>query len=188
MAKNVKINSVIYAEVPQVSIPLAEGEGTAVFYDTSGATASSGDILNGKSAFLGNGVVTGTMSNNGAVSGSIAKADGAYTIPAGFHNGSGSVRISKEEQAKLVSGNIKSGVTVLGISGKSSVVLIGHAYFMNKTVNQLSEIMNHSIIPLLYEYFYDDRKRVASVLNNVLDGIAVEVVDDKMSRLSVRKA
>lgn len=73
MAKNVKINSVIYAEVPQVSIPLAEGEGTAVFYDTSGATASSGDILNGKSAFLGNGVVTGTMSNNGAVSGSIAK-------------------------------------------------------------------------------------------------------------------
>lgn len=122
MAKNVKINSVIYAEVPQVSIPLAEGEGTAVFYDTSGATASSGDILNGKSAFLGNGVVTGTMSNNGAVSGSIAKADGAYTIPAGFHNGSGSVRISKKEQAKLVSGNIKSGVTVLGISGKSSVV------------------------------------------------------------------
>ena len=71
---------------------------------------------------------------------------------------------------------------------ESTDLLIGHAYFMNKTVNQLSEIMNHSIIPLLYEYFYDDRKRVASVLNNVLDGIAVEVVDDKMSRLSVRKA
>ena len=120
MAKNVKINSVIYAEVPQVSIPLAEGEGSAVFYDTSGATASSGDI--GKSVFLGSGSVIGTMTDNGAVSGSIAKADGAYTIPAGFHNGSGSVRISKEEQAKLVSGNIKSGVTVLGISGKSSVV------------------------------------------------------------------
>lgn len=31
MAKNVKINSVVYAEVPQVSIPLAEGQGTAVF-------------------------------------------------------------------------------------------------------------------------------------------------------------
>ena len=122
MAKNVKINSVIYAEVPQISIPLAEGEGTAVFYDTSGATASSSDILSGKSAFLGNGTVAGTMSNNGAVSGSITKADGTYTIPAGFHNGSGSVHISKEEQAKLVSGNIKSGVTVLGISGKSSVV------------------------------------------------------------------
>lgn len=48
MAKNVKINSVVYAEVPQVSIPLAEGQGTAVFYDTTGATAASGDILTGK--------------------------------------------------------------------------------------------------------------------------------------------
>ena len=48
MAKNVKINSVVYAEVPQVSIPLAEGEGTATFYDTTGATAVSADILNGK--------------------------------------------------------------------------------------------------------------------------------------------
>ena len=66
MAKNVKINSVIYAEVPQVSIPLAEGEGSAVFYDTSGATASSGDILNGKSVFLGSGSVIGTMTDNGA--------------------------------------------------------------------------------------------------------------------------
>lgn len=122
MAKNVKINSVVYAEVPQVSIPLAEGQGTAVFYDTTGAAAASGDILTGKSAFIGNGFVAGSMPNNGAISGSISKADGTYTIPAGFHNGKGAVRISSEEQAKLVSGNIKSGVTVLGISGKSSVV------------------------------------------------------------------
>ena len=127
MAKNVKINSVVYAEVPQVSIPLAEGQGTAVFYDTTGATAASGDILTGKSAFIGNGFVAGSMPNNGAVSGSISKADGTYAIPAGFHNGKGAVRISSEEQAKLVSGNIKAGVTILGVSGKSSVVDTGDA-------------------------------------------------------------
>ena len=108
--------------MPQVAFPLAEGQGTAVFYDTTGAAAASGDILTGKSAFIGNGFVAGSMPNNGAISGSISKADGTYTIPAGFHNGKGAVRISSEEQAKLVSGNIKSGVTVLGISGKSSVV------------------------------------------------------------------
>lgn len=90
MAKNVKINSVIYAEVPQVSIPLAEREGTAVFYDTTGATAASGDILTGKSAFIGNGFVAGSMPNNGAVSGSISKADGTYTIPAGSITAKGS--------------------------------------------------------------------------------------------------
>ena len=128
MAKNVKINSVVYAEVPQVSIPLAEGQGTAVFYDTTGATAASGDILTGKSAFIVNlADVAGSMANNGAVSGNISKVDGTYTIPAGFHNGKGAVRISNEEQAKLVSGNIKSGVTVLGVSGKSSVVDTGDA-------------------------------------------------------------
>lgn len=127
MAKNVKINSVVYAEVPQVSIPLAEGQETAVFFDTTGATAASGDILTGKSAFIGNGFVAGSMADNGAVSGGISKADGAYAIPAGFHNGKGVVRISSEEQAKLVSGNIKAGVTVLGVSGKSSVVDTGDA-------------------------------------------------------------
>jgi hypothetical protein len=127
MAKNVKINSVVYAEVPQVSIPLAEGQGTAVFYDTTGATAASVDILTGKAAFIGSGLVAGSMANNGAVSGSISKADGTYAIPAGFHNGKGTVRISSEEQDKLVSGNIKAGVTVLGVSGKSSVVDTGDA-------------------------------------------------------------
>lgn len=127
MAKNVKINSVVYAEVPQVSIPLAEGQGTAVFYDTTGATAASVDILTGKAAFISSGLVAGSMANNGAVSGSISKADGTYAIPAGFHNGKGTVRISSEEQAKLVSGNIKAGVTVLGVSGKSSVVDTGDA-------------------------------------------------------------
>lgn len=127
MAKNVKINSVVYAEVPQVSIPLAEGQGTAVFYDTTGATAASVDILTGRAAFIGSGLVAGSMANNGAVSGSISKADGTYAIPAGFHNGKGTVRISSEEQAKLVSGNIKAGVTVLSVSGKSSVVDTGDA-------------------------------------------------------------
>lgn len=122
MAKNVKINSVVYAEVPQVSIPLAEGRGSAVFYDTSGATATSNDLLQGKSAFLGNGLVVGAMSNNGAVTGNISKSDGTYTIPTGFHNGSGVVGIDKTERQKLISENIKSGVTILGVSGKSSVV------------------------------------------------------------------
>lgn len=118
MAKNVKINSVVYAEVPQVSIPLAEGEGAATFYDTTGATAVSVDILNGK----GTGSVTGSMLDNGAVSGRIGKVDGSYTIPAGYHNGKGAVTITNEEQAKLVADNIKAGVTILGVAGKASVV------------------------------------------------------------------
>lgn len=122
MSKSVKINGVTYENVPQVSIPLASGSGTADFYDTSAATSTAADILNGKTAFIGTGSVSGTMANNGAVSGSISAATGTYTIPKGYHNGNGTVSIASEEQAKIKSANIKSGATILGVSGSSTVV------------------------------------------------------------------
>ena len=56
------------------------------------------------------------MPNKGAVSGTIATKD-AYTIPMGFHDGSGTVSIDATESAKIVAGNIKSGVTILGVEG-----------------------------------------------------------------------
>lgn len=68
----------------------------------------------------------------------------------------------------------------------STDLLIGHSYFMGKTVGDLSAILNRSIIPLLYEYFYDNRKKVTSVLNEVLKGTNIEVVNTKMGRLSVK--
>lgn len=120
MSKSVKINGVTYESVPQVSIPLSTGSGTAEFYDTSTATANAANILTGKTAFIGS--VSGTMANNGAVSGTISTVAGKYTVPAGYHSGTGTVSISAAEQAKIISANIKSGVSVLGVSGSSSVV------------------------------------------------------------------
>ena len=69
----------------------------------------------------------------------------------------------------------------------SSDLLIGHSYFMNKSEAALPSIMNNSIIPLLYEYFYDNKKKVASVLDYSLGDMNIEIVDDKMGRLSVKK-
>lgn len=57
------------------------------------------------------------IENRGAVEGSIATADGSYTIAAGYHNGKGKVAISAAERAKIIAGNIKSGVTLLGVVG-----------------------------------------------------------------------
>lgn len=122
MSKSIKINGVTYESVPQVSIPLSQGEGTAEFYDTTPATAVSADILTGKTAFLGAGAVTGSMTNNGAVAGSISTVAGTYTVPKGYHSGTGIVKISSTEQAKIVAANIKAGTTILGVAGKSSVV------------------------------------------------------------------
>lgn len=43
-------------------------------------------------------------------------------IKAGYHNDSGSIGIATDEKAKLIAGNIKAGVTVLGVTGSSTVV------------------------------------------------------------------
>lgn len=60
---------------------------------------------------------TGSMTNRGAVSGTISSKTGSYTIAAGYHNGSGTVAISSTEQAKIIATNIKSGVSILGVTG-----------------------------------------------------------------------
>ena len=89
--------------------------------DLRNDTVSADKLLKGVTAHDKTGVkITGTMPNNGAVSGSIATKDGQYTVPQGFHNGSGKVGIASTEKAKLIPGNIKSGVKVLGVTGSYS--------------------------------------------------------------------
>ena len=88
--------------------------------DTSEDTAAVAEILAGKTAHARKALLTGTMPNNGAVSGSISTKAGQYTIPQGYHDGSGKVSISSTEQAKIIAGNIKVGVEILGITGAYS--------------------------------------------------------------------
>lgn len=96
----------------------AEVEGTCTYdADTSDATAAAAEILETKTAYVDGAKVTGSMPNRGAVAGTISTKAGQYTIPQGYHDGSGKVGISSTEQAKIIAGNIKSGVTILGVTG-----------------------------------------------------------------------
>lgn len=85
--------------------------------NTSNDTATASEILATKTAHARGTALTGTMPNNGAVTGTITAVDGEYTIPQGYHDGSGKVSINATEQSKLIAENIRQGVTILGVEG-----------------------------------------------------------------------
>lgn len=96
----------------------APGTGTCPYdADTSDATAVAAEILATKTAYKNGSKLTGTMPNNGAVSGTISAKAEQYTVPQGYHDGSGKVSISATEQAKIIAGNIKAGIEILGVTG-----------------------------------------------------------------------
>lgn len=95
--------------------------GTNTFdVNSQDATASVAEVLKDKTFYARGAKMTGTMPNNGAVAGIITTKAGKYTIPMGFHDGSGTCAIDATEQAKIIASNIREGITILGVLGTMS--------------------------------------------------------------------
>lgn len=111
--------------------------------DTSDDTATAAEILATKTAHARGTGLTGTMPNNGAVAGKITTKAGAYTVPQGYHDGSGTVAIDATEQAKIIADNIRQGVTILGVEGAMS----GSEDIVAQSKNATPSFSQQTILP-----------------------------------------
>ena len=86
------------------------------FQDVSSVTAAAADVLANKVFVDSEGTVTaGTMVNNGAVSKKLDTSTKSYTIPKGYHSGSGTVSLTTETKSATPT---KSQQTITPTSGK----------------------------------------------------------------------
>lgn len=67
----------------------------------------------------------------------------------------------------------------------STDLLVGHAYFIGKTIDDLCNIMNRAIIPLLYEYFYDNVKKVKNIISCAINGMPFNIEDSQVGRIKL---
>lgn len=93
-------------------------QGTCSFdVDSSTATATQAEVLATKTFGKSGSVLTGTMPNIGSQIAYISTKAQEITLSQGYHDGSGKISIDATEQAKIIPGNIKDGVVILGVVG-----------------------------------------------------------------------
>lgn len=136
--------------------------------DTSDDTAAVAEILSGKTAHARGALLTGTMPNNGSVTGTITTKAGEYTIPQGYHDGSGKVGISSTEQAKIIADNIREGVEILGVTGTMSGSEDVHAQTKTVTPSTTQQV----ITPDTPTYNYLAQVTVAAIPYTETDNAA----------------
>lgn len=86
------------------------------YQNVSDVDATAGDVLANKIIVNSTGPVTGTMPNNGAVSKVLDATTGnqSYSVPAGYHNGNGTVSVVLEEKSATPSGSAQNIVPTDG--------------------------------------------------------------------------
>lgn len=115
----VVINGVTYSDVPEVNIPVSGG-GTAKFMDTDDASLASGaSMLDGVTAYAGGVKYTGSIQSKAAATYTPTTSD--QTIAAGQYLGGAQ---TVKGDVNLTASNIKSGVTIFGVSGSLSAATI----------------------------------------------------------------
>lgn len=141
------------------------------------ATLPSGDVF----AVPNNLYIIGTMNSADK---SISLIDTALRRRFDFVEYEPKAELVADDDLRKVLVRLNSGIsTELG----STDLLIGHSYFMNRSVDDLCDIMNRNIIPLLYEYFFDNQKKVEAQVKAAIDGYPIDVLVGTVGRIKLKK-
>lgn len=158
-------------------LPSGEPKTGACTYDadTSDGTATAAEILATKTAYVNGQKITGTMPNRGAVTGTISTKAQQYTVPNGYHDGSGKVSIASTEQAKIIATNIREGVQILGVTGTMSGSEDVHAQSKTATPTLAAQ----TILPDSPDYNYLTQVTVNAIpvtrTDNAAGGVTVSI-------------
>ena len=100
------------------------------YQDVSGVNAAAGEVLTGKIFVTSDGTVTpGTMPNNGTVDRTLTATEVSYTIPKGYHSGSGTVKITLEPKTVVPTKSVQDVVPTEGmVLSKVTVAAIPDQY------------------------------------------------------------
>lgn len=130
------------------------------YITTDDATAAAGTILDGETAYVNGVKVEGEMPNNGAISKTLTPVDKSFTIPEGYHDGTGKVQIVTEGKEVVPTKDIQvitpsngktlSTVTIAAIGSKYQDVtpvtavaahVLDGDIFVNKSGSQVEGTM-----------------------------------------------
>ena len=141
-------------------------------------TASASDVLSGKIILTSSGLVTGSMTNNGSVSQTL-NAGESYTIPKGYHDGTGKVTaysLSSQTSGTAVASNILSGKTAY-VNGSKIIGTMANKSGATVSATTVAESGENALITIPNSGYYDTNSKVS---------VPIETIKSNINGLSIR--
>ena len=125
-------------------------------------------MLSGKTILTSSGLVTGSMTNNGSISQTL-NAGGSYTIPKGYHDGTGKVTantLSSQTSATAVASNLLSGKTAY-VNWNKITGTMANKSGATVSATTVTESGTNALISIPTAGYYDTNSKLSVPINEI---------------------